>query len=79
VRQFFGKMKTPVEPDAALDAAAMDETRRDPGRFDAAKIFPGSDWEFTKWNRVDAVGFLACLGISLSIVGLFWLVLKGLG
>ena len=79
VRQFFGKMKTPVEAERDRDAAAMEETRRDPGRFDATKLFPRSNWEFTKWDRTDAAGFLVCSAISLSIIGIFWFVLKGLG
>lgn len=72
-------MKTPVEAERDRDAAAMEETRRDPGRFDATKLFPRSNWEFTKWDRTDAAGFLVCSAISLSIIGIFWFVLKGLG
>lgn len=76
VDQFFGKMKTPVNPVPELDAAAMAETRRNPQRFDHLKIFPRSSWEFTKWDRVDVVGFLACCAVSGAILGLFWLLLR---
>src|SRR5690606_36468004 len=54
---FFGKMKTPVQPDPEADALEMGETMRRPDRFDHLKLFPRSSWEFTKWNRLDAVGF----------------------
>jgi solute:Na+ symporter, SSS family len=74
--QFFGKMKTPVGASRELDAAAMEETRLDPGRFDRTKLFPGSDWEFTKWDRVDAVGFFTCCAISSAIIALFWAALS---
>jgi SSS family solute:Na+ symporter len=72
---FYGKMKTPVDPDPARDAAAMAETRRNPARFDDRKLFPRSAWEFTKWDRTDTVGFLICCGVSGLIFGLFALLL----
>jgi SSS family solute:Na+ symporter len=74
--QFFGKMKTPVGASRDLDAAAMEDTRLNPGRFDATKLFPGSSWEFTKWDRVDAAGFFGCCAISSLIIFLFWLALR---
>jgi SSS family solute:Na+ symporter len=74
--QFFGKMKTPVAADPTADAAVMAETIRDPRRFDHQKLFPASSWEFTKWNRVDTLGFLTCLGISGGIILLFWALLR---
>lgn len=75
VAQFFGKMKTPVGCTRELDDAAMEETRRSPARFDQLKLFPGSSLEFTKWDRTDSVGFLACCALSASIVGVLWLLL----
>jgi solute:Na+ symporter, SSS family len=69
-------MKTPVGASRELDDAAMEDTRRDPGRFDGSKLFPGSNWEFTKWDRVDAAGFLTCCAVSSAIIGLFWLALR---
>lgn len=76
VELFYGKMKTPVDPDPARDAAAMAETRRNPRRFDHRKLFPRSAWEFTKWDRTDTVGFLVCCGVSGLIFGLFALLLE---
>ena len=73
---FFGKMKTPVDPVPERDLAAMEATRRDPHRFDHLKLFPRSDWEFTKWNRVDTVGFVVCCVVSGAIFGLFYLILR---
>ena len=73
---FFGRMKTPVAPTPELDAAAVAETERNPHRFDHLKLFPNSSWEFTKWDRVDAVGFLACCGVSAVIIALFWGLLR---
>lgn len=79
VELFYGKMKTPVDPVPERDAAAMAETRRDPRRFDHHKLFRNSSWEFTRWNRVDTIGFLVCCGVSGAIFGLFALILRAAG
>ncbi|HUG11780.1 MAG TPA: hypothetical protein VMM36_12235 [Opitutaceae bacterium] len=74
---FFGKMKTPVGATPELEIAAMEETRRNPRRFDETKLLgAGSNWEFAKWDKVDAIGFIACLGVSGGILAGFWLLLR---
>lgn len=74
---FFGKMKTPVGATPVLEEQGMAETDRVPGRFDDTKLFgANSSWEFTKWNKVDAIGFVACLALSFGILGAFWLLLR---
>jgi len=76
---FFGKMKTPVGETPELEAAAMEQTQRNPRRFDNTKLFGAhSSWEFAKWDRVDAVGFVICLFLSGSILAGFWLLLKAM-
>ena len=69
VEQFYGKTKTPVDPVPERAVVAMAETRRNPQRFDHHKLFPGSAWEFTKWDRVDTVGFFVCCAVSGAIFG----------
>ncbi|HEU5080838.1 MAG TPA: hypothetical protein VFT72_16620 [Opitutaceae bacterium] len=69
---FFGKMKTPVAATPELDEVELLATERNPARFDDTKLFPGSSWEFTKWNRVDGLGFLACCAVSGALVAFFW-------
>ncbi len=76
IDQFYGKMKTPVGATPELEAAAMEETRRNPQRFEHTKLFPGSTWEFAKWDRVDTVGFLGCCAVSGAIIGLFLFLLR---
>jgi hypothetical protein len=73
---FYGKMKTPVGETPELEAAAMEETRRHPARFDHTKLVPSSNWEFCQWTREDTVGFLICSALSAAIVLLFVGVLK---
>jgi Na+/proline symporter len=79
VARFYGKMKTPVGATPELEAAAMEETYRNPHRFDHTKLFPRSTWEFCKWDRVDTIGFLICCGLSAAIIGMFLLALKAAG
>ena len=76
VDYFFGKMKTPVGATPELEAAAMEETRLHPRRFDHTKLFPHSSWECTKWDKTDTVGFVVCLGVSAGIVATFWFLLR---
>lgn len=76
IDQFFGKMKTPVGATPELEAAALEETRRAPHRFDRLKLWPNSSWEFTWWDRTDTVGFLACCALTGIIITLFWFLLR---
>jgi len=78
VCRFYGKMKTPVGATPELESWAMEETARDPSRFDHLKLFPGSQWEFCRWTREDALGFLICCGVSSAILGGFWLTVRAL-
>ena len=54
----------------------MAETERNPHRFDHTKVFPASNWEFTRWDRVDTIGFFACCAVSGAIIALFWGLLR---
>jgi hypothetical protein len=76
VDQFYGKMKTPVGDTPELEQAAMAETQRNPRRFEHTKLFPNSNWEFCKWDRVDALGFVICCLVTVFITGLFLYLLK---
>jgi Na+/proline symporter len=68
---FYGKMKTPVGATPELEAATMEETRRNPTRFDHTKLVPSSNWEFCRWDKVDTVGFIICCALSAVIIGFF--------
>lgn len=76
VARFFGKMKTPVEATPELDREAMRRTEADPARFDHLKLWPRSAWEFTRWNRTDAAGFLGCCAATAVIIAGAWLCLR---
>lgn len=77
VALFFGKMKTPVGETAELELRAMEDTRTAPHRFDGQKIFgPNSSWEFTRWSRVDTLGFAVCCALSGGMIAGFCLLLR---
>jgi SSS family solute:Na+ symporter len=76
IDQFYGRMKTPVGATRELEAAGIAATRAEPDRFDHTKLVRNSNWEFTKWDREDTIGFFACCAISCSIVGVFWGLLR---
>lgn len=76
VARFYGRMKTPVGATPELEQAALAETERRPDRFDHTKLWPRSNWEFCRWDRVDTVGFLACCALSGTIVLLFLALLR---
>lgn len=78
--RFFVKMKTPVESgDSVEDARQLDLSYANPRRFDHTNLFgPGSDWEFNKWTRTDAVGFAVSCAIAVGVI-LLLVVLISLG
>jgi Na+/proline symporter len=77
VALFYGKMKTPVGDTPELEHTAMEATRKAPERFEHLKLFGcGSSWEFTRWDRVDTVGFAVCCALSAGLIGLFCLLLR---
>lgn len=70
--RFYVKLKTPVAPTPELDAIEVQKSFDEPHRFDNLKLVPGSNWEFTKWNLKDVVGFFGCW----AIVGVILVMLK---
>jgi solute:Na+ symporter, SSS family len=74
--RFYARLKTPVGATPQEEAAEIAHSEADPGRFDHLKLFPRSDWEFTKWDRTDAVGFLACCAFVAFVLVVFEGLLK---
>jgi Na+/proline symporter len=73
--RFYVRLKTPVGPTLADDAIAVEASYADPTRFDHLKLFPKSNWELTRWDRQDTVGFLCCCGLVLVVLAVFKAVL----
>ncbi|HVM60291.1 MAG TPA: sodium:solute symporter family protein [Verrucomicrobiae bacterium] len=74
--RFFAKMKTPVAPTPEEDEQTVALSRAQPHRFDHLKLFPGSNWEFMKWTRLDYVGFFGCWVVVGAILLLLLTLLR---
>jgi len=73
--RFYARLKTPVGATPEADHSALMESYASPARFDHMKLFRNSKWEFTKWDRADTVGFLACCGGVVVVLVFFKAVL----
>jgi SSS family solute:Na+ symporter len=73
VARFYVRMKTPVARTLEEDAVEVEKSYANPTRYDHLKLFPRSSWEFTTWDKRDAVGFICCC----ALVGVVLLVFKG--
>lgn len=69
--RFYARLKTPVGATPEEEAEEIAHSEEDPGRFDHLKLFPRSDWEFTKWDRTDTVGFLSCCAFVAFVLAVF--------
>jgi SSS family solute:Na+ symporter len=69
--RFFAKLHTPVQAVPAEDDRAVEEARQNPGKFEARKIWPRSNWEVMKPGRADVLGF----GGTWVLVGVILLLL----
>jgi hypothetical protein len=75
VERFFARMKTPVAATPEQDALEVECSHSNPTRFDHTKLFRKSNWEFTKWDRRDFLGFSACCLAVLGVLLFFKLIL----
>ncbi|MDB6169962.1 MAG: Na+/solute symporter [Verrucomicrobia bacterium] len=75
VDRFYVRLKTPVAATLEEDAREVERSYASPRRFDDRKLFPGSNWELTKWDRQDTLGFLGCCGLVVFILLFFKAVL----
>jgi hypothetical protein len=75
VARFYVRMKTPVAATLEEDAQSVELSYANPTRYDHQKLFPRSNWELTKWDRVDVLGFLSCCGLVGCVLLFFKAVL----
>jgi Na+/proline symporter len=75
VARFYVRLKTPVGPTLADDALAVEASYANPTRYDHTKLLPHSNWELTKWDRQDALGFAGCCVLVVGILVFFKFVL----
>jgi SSS family solute:Na+ symporter len=72
--RYYAKMRTVVDPDPEKDRLKLEASYANPEVLAERKIFPKSDWEFTKPRPMDWMGFLVAVAICFVIIGLLvWL------
>lgn len=70
---FYAKMKTPIAREGHdEDRKQVELSYADPHRFDDQKLFPHTNWEFTKWNRKDFLGFFGCWIVVGVVLVFLW-------
>lgn len=68
--RFFAKMKTPVLSDPKADSEQLALSYEKPNRFDNKKLFPNSNWEIYKWNKLDGIGFLLAVLTLFAVLAM---------
>ncbi len=72
--RYYAKMKTEVDPDPEVDQRNLEASYRDPKRFEAKRLFPGTDIEALEPRKSDVVGFLISVAVCFVMIGLLvWL------
>jgi len=74
--RFYVKLKTPVGKTPDEEAAQVKQSFDHPDRFDNQKLFPSSNWEFTKWDKKDWIGFSTCWVVVGLIIGVLYVVVR---
>jgi Na+/proline symporter len=74
--RFFSKMRTPVGATPEEDKLQVERSYQEPHRFDGKKLFPRSNWQFTKWGMSDVLGFSGCWAIVGAILVILYAVLN---
>ena len=60
ITRFYARMKMRAAYAPASDTIAEEGSPARLAEREQDKLFPRSNWEFTRWDRADTVGFIAC-------------------
>ncbi len=74
--RFYAKMRTPVLVDRQADQLELEKSLAHPNRYREKLLFPNSQFELFKWNRVDTVGFIVSVGVVFGIIGMLQFLLR---
>ncbi len=69
-------MHTPVQKTEEEERKALEESYRNPKRFEKDKLFPGTNWEILKPTRMDFLGFGGSWILVGIIILLLWLMVS---
>ena len=76
VVRFFIKMKTKVITNQKEDKEALSQAYINPEHANKLNLFPKSYWEFERWDKEDASGFIISIGIVILLVGFMMLIVS---
>jgi hypothetical protein len=68
----------PVNEKQEEDEKELNESYANPRRFDHLLLFPKTQWQFTKWDRTDSLGFIFSVLMVFGIL-LFLYIAVNLG
>ncbi len=72
--RYYVKMKTEVDPDPETDKKNLEASYQNPRRFDERILFPKTELEIQKPDKVDIIGFVATFAACFAVIGLvLWL------
>ncbi len=74
--RFFAKMHTPVTGDKEHDERELALNLENPDRTLAARAFPNSNWEFSRWTAYDIKAQAWILVGVAGCIGLIWLIVS---
>jgi len=74
--RFFARLHTPVQKTEEEEKRALEDSYRNPGKFEKNKIKPGSNWEIMKPRKVDILGFGGIWILVGVIILLLWLMVS---
>ncbi|OVE80556.1 hypothetical protein BVY01_00020, partial [bacterium I07] len=66
---FYARFMTPIHKNSQADRRAVEGSLKNLHHYKQKKLFPESQWEILKPSRVVTLGFLACLGLALLVLG----------
>ena len=70
IARFYAKMRTPVLVDRLKDQQELEQSLANPERYRERLLFPNSQFELFKWNRVDTIGFVVSVAVVFGIIGM---------
>ncbi|MBN2011311.1 sodium:solute symporter family protein [candidate division KSB1 bacterium] len=76
LNRFYGKLHTPVKPNAEEENKALEYAFSHPDLFEHEKIFPRSQWEILKPSKQDLYGFGGSWLLVFFILFLLWLMIS---
>ncbi|HQU71100.1 MAG: sodium:solute symporter family protein [Calditrichaeota bacterium] len=76
LERFWVKMRTRTLGDREADDAQLEKAYANPESTREMLLFPDSNLEIYRWNKVDFYGFALSVGVMLVILGMFFGIVK---